>query len=249
MLGVEKLPERVLEAQVVIRHEGCAVSEGLTDGAQCAQVSADRNGDVLVMQAPDERLVDAFVKNVQDTQAEPPTIISRTPTSVIMRGKNPEWGVVSTIYKSGCNVLWPAIWRDGLERYTVVAPTRERLDALLRDLSRLGETRVERISEITPPQLSVSVPIADLTGGLTARQLQALQLAITNGYYATPRRTSTVAMATHVGVSRSTFEEHLRKAEQRVLDRISTAIAASPALQAGAIVRPGRQPASTRVPS
>ena len=229
----------VLEAHLAVRHWGCLVSECLTEGAHAAQVSADRHGDVLVMHGREDQ-VDRFVRNLIATQTRPPEIVLRSPTSVIVRGRNPEAGVVATIYRSGCGVLWPAVWRDGIERYTVLATTRERLDALVRDLARIGDVRIERVSEVDASQLSVNVPLADLTERLTPRQLQALTLAIEEGYYQSPRRTSTQAMAERVGVSRSTFEEHLRKAEQRVLERVAGAIAAHPALVAGARGRVGR---------
>lgn len=239
--------QTVLEAHLAIRHRGCVVSECLTDGAQAAQVSADRDADVLVMHAPRAEQVDTFVKHVVATQAKPPEIVLRTPTSVIVRGRNPEWGVVATIHRSGCGILWPSVWRDGIERYTVLASDRARLDALVRELARIGDVRVERVSQVDGTQLAVSVPLADLTEPLTARQLQAITLAIGQGYYETPRRTSSQALAESLGLSRSTFEEHLRKAEQRVLERVAGAILAHPALVAGARGRVGRPRAAKRV--
>lgn len=230
----------VVEAHLVVKHRGCVVSEGLTDGAQAAQISADRDADILVMQGEREEQVDLFVRNVTATQAKPPVILSRTPTSVVVRGRNPEWGIVSTILRSGASILWPAIWRDGLERYTVVIGSRAELAVLTQNLARLGEVTVEKVSDVGADALSVSVPLGDLTSGFTQKQLQAMRLAIAEGYYETPRRTSAEELAAKSGVSRSTYEEHLRKAERRALERFAAAVSAHDVLARGANRKPGR---------
>lgn len=230
----------VVEAHLVIRHRGCIVSECLTEGAQAAQISADREADILVMQGERPEQVDLFVKNVFATQDKPPQIVHRTPTSVVVRGRNPEWGLVATILRSGASILWPAIWRDGLERYTVVVPSRAALTGLVENLERLGDVRIEKVSEVGADALAVTVPLADLTDGFTAKQLAAMQLAISEGYYDTPRRTSAEELAAKSGVSRSTYEEHLRKAERRALERFAAAVSAHDVLARAANRKPGR---------
>lgn len=233
MLDAMSLNERaLLEAEVVVRHEGCAVAECLTDGASAAQVSADRDADIIVMHGTGEAQVQRFYESLVATQDRPPAIVARTPTSIVVRGRNPEWGVVSTILQTGATILWPAIWRDGYERYTVVVADRAQLTRLVDALQKQGPTKVERVRDVPADALSISVPLAGLLSGLTARQLEALQLAISEGYYATPRGTSSEAMAASLGISRSTFEEHLRKAELRALQHFAAAVAAHPALAA-----------------
>lgn len=230
----------VVEAHLVIRHRGCLVSECLTEGAQAAQISADREADILVMQGERPEQVDAFVRNVFATQDKPPQVVHRTPTSVVIRGRNPEWGLVATILRGGASILWPAIWREGLERYTVVVPSRAALSALVESLAPLGDVRVEKVSEVGADALAVTVPLADLTDGFTAKQLAAMRLAIDAGYYETPRRTSAEELAAKSGVSRSTYEEHLRKAERRALERFAAAVSAHDVLARAANRKPGR---------
>jgi predicted DNA binding protein len=230
----------VIEAHLVIRHHGCVVSECLTEGAQAAQISADREADILVMQGERAEQVDAFLRNLAATQAKPPQIVHRTDTSVVVRGRNPEWGLVATILRSGASILWPAVWRDGLERYTVVVSSRDALAQLVERLEALGDVKVEKLSEVGADALAVSVPLADLTHGFTAKQLAAIQLAISEGYYETPRRTSAEDLAAKMGLSRSTYEEHLRKAERRALERFAAAVSAHDVLAKAANRKPGR---------
>nr|WP_272904676.1 helix-turn-helix domain-containing protein [Halobacterium sp. TGN-42-S1] len=86
-------------------------------------------------------------------------------------------------------------------------------------------------------------PVDQLFDGLTDRQLAALQLALECGYYEQPRRTSLRDLADRTSVARSTFEEHLRKAENKLLTsagqflRLVTAGSTADPLRAGASER------------
>jgi hypothetical protein len=60
-----------------------------------------------------------------------------------------------------------------------------------------------------------------LFAGLTAKQAEALRVAFERGYYRVPKRISTEEIAQQVRVPRTTDEEHLRKAESKVLSAIA----------------------------
>lgn len=229
----------VVEARVRVIHEGC-VTRTLGRGAHAAQISADRDADIIMMHAESEEQVSRFLDDLQRMQRAPLDVVSRTPTSVVVRARHPPAGAVGTILAHGCSVLWPAVWSGGAEEYSILAPTRATLDALVRRLHHLGGASVLRVSEVPPDALPVTVPLSDLTADLTQRQLGVLLRAIELGYYDSPRRTSTEAMATEFGVTRSTLEEHLRKAERRVLERFAGVLASQPVLARAATRGPGR---------
>ncbi|MBI3334087.1 helix-turn-helix domain-containing protein [Candidatus Pacearchaeota archaeon] len=52
---------------------------------------------------------------------------------------------------------------------------------------------------------------------LPEKQRQAFRLALKHGYYRWPREADLGKLAQEAGVSVSTFQEHLRKAEARLL--------------------------------
>ncbi|MGQ9588099.1 MAG: helix-turn-helix domain-containing protein [Thermoplasmata archaeon] len=56
-----------------------------------------------------------------------------------------------------------------------------------------------------------------LFGQMTERQMFAIQLACREGYYRTPRKVTTATLAKRFGTSRATYEEHLRKAENKLI--------------------------------
>src|SRR5206468_9812537 len=52
------------------------------------------------------------------------------------------------------------------------------------------------------------------------KQSDALLKAHRYGYYSSPRDVTTESIARSLGVSRSTYEEHLRKAENRIMGNL-----------------------------
>lgn len=66
----------------------------------------------------------------------------------------------------------------------------------------------------------VDVFIPQVMPKLTEKQKQALRLAINEGYYHFPRHIDLEGLSKIIGVSRVTYQEHLRKAESKVLPGI-----------------------------
>jgi len=56
--------------------------------------------------------------------------------------------------------------------------------------------------------------------GLTGRQAEALTAAYEKGFYAIPREHTSAEIADELGLSRRTFEEHLRRAEGKVVGEL-----------------------------
>lgn len=218
----------VLEARLKIRHHGC-FTEGICDGAHMTQVSADRHHGLSVLHGATDAQIDAILDRMGLSVKEA-TIIERGERSVVLRALLRGDGVIATIHGFGCSVVWPAIYTKGHEHYSVLVPSRERLRALVERLQDLGDVTVERVTDVAPEALDVAVTVSTLTNRLTERQLLVLQRAIAEGFYDTPRRTSAARLAKSFGVSRSTLDEHLRKAERGVMEGFAQVLAAHPTL-------------------
>lgn len=229
----------VVTAHVRIRHRGC-VTQSFSGGVTMAQLSGERGWDLFLLQGPTP---EAVAKALADSEAHvngKAEVLGGTPTSLVFRGRNSPGGIIEAMRRGPCSILWPVVYRDGLEYYTLLAPTRAALQALLEGLRAHGEVALERVSDVAPDGLEAAVPVADLTSTLTARQLDVLLKAVQQGLYDTPRRTSTQALADSFGVSPSTLKEHLRKAERGVLERVASILAHHEALARGATRRTGR---------
>lgn len=228
----------VVKADLRVQHNGCLMTS-LRPGTVAMQVSADEECDLVLVQG-DAGEVERVVRHIESDNLEPFDVMGRTATSALVRTRNPPVGVIPTILAAGCTILWPAVYRDGWEHYTLLAPNEARLRALVRRLARFGTTELRAASDVPAESVGATVPVADLASGLTKRQLEALQLAVRSGYYEVPRRVEARELAAQVGLGRSTFEEHLRKAELHAMRRFAGILDAHEAVAAGATKTAGR---------
>jgi hypothetical protein len=89
---------------------------------------------------------------------------------------------------------------------SVVAALRETYPEM--DIRRLLQSPAA-----DPPGTDVFVD----RGRLTARQLEVLRTAYEMGYFQRPRRTNATAVATELGITPSTFSEHLAAGQRKLL--------------------------------
>ena len=130
-----------------------------------------------------------------------------------------ENSIISRFEAYNCLYQPPTVHRHGWEEYSLIAFDEDDIRSLHRDLESDRETEVlskTRLEETQIPHTMLT-PIDRLFGELTDRQLAALQLALENGYYEQPRMCSVSELAEQTTVARATFEEHLRKAENKLI--------------------------------
>jgi len=228
----------VVKADLRVRHDGCLMTS-IKPGSIAMQVSADEECDLVLVQGEPAE-VDRVVRHIEADNLQPFDVMGRTATSALVRTRNPPTGVIPTILAAGCTILWPAVYRDGWEHYSILAPGEARLRLLVRRLERLGTTVVQAAADVPAEAVGATVPVADLAAGMTKRQLEAVLLAVRSGYYEVPRRSEARQLAAQVGLGRSTFEEHLRKGEQHVMKRFASILDAHGAVAAGATKTSGR---------
>jgi len=125
--------------------------------------------------------------------------------------------------RHGCLLLPPLRYADGERISRVLALSGEALSRVYRDLVDDGhDVTVE--SKRGVDAVTGDGPLLDPGGvvpQLTARQRQVLLTAVESGYYEIPRGTTTAAVAEAVGVERRTAENHLRRAEQKVIEALA----------------------------
>ncbi len=135
-----------------------------------------------------------------------------------------EGSILERFEEHDCLYQPPTIHRQGWEHYTVIAFDESDVRALLRDLEADRDIELLSKTAITEQGIphSMLAPVDQLFDDLTDRQLAALQLALENGYYEQPRKTSLRELASQTSVARSTYEEHLRKAENKLMANAGT---------------------------
>jgi hypothetical protein len=115
------------------------------------------------------------------------------------------------IYAAPCDVV------GNEESWSLYATTdRETVQERLDEVRAVEDATitVESISTMTRAEPRDPLPV----DRLSHRQREVFQLARREGYYRHPRETSAEALAAALGITTSTFHEHLHKAEQKLLD-------------------------------
>lgn len=161
----------------------------------CAAVRASHRGRVLLAEGSS-----ALVELPDFEWADPPS-------------------VTGLARRAGVWVLPPVVYAQGRETYRLLSPTRVRLHRLIQRLRRLGEVEILSVSGRSGLESVRDYPAASVHffEGLSDLQLRALVAAHDGGLLEIPARSSWAAVARSVGVARSTFGEHLRKAQLRLL--------------------------------
>ena len=118
--------------------------------------------------------------------------------------------LIRHIYNNNCFQLAPTILEKGGESWTLGAPAKENLKAILDILKSLGLATLTFIAPTSFDNLN-----------LTDKQRAAFNLAKMMGYYEIPRKITVTKLAKASGVSKTAFLEHLRKAEIKILNRFA----------------------------
>ncbi|HZY69998.1 MAG TPA: helix-turn-helix domain-containing protein [Thermoplasmata archaeon] len=156
-------------------------------------------------------------------------------------------GLRPLFQRFGCEVSPPWMFLDGWGYFRAMSFGEIDLRGLLRTLREHGSASLIRKVHLPLEALSIPVWIHELFSDLTRRQIECLSLAFREGYYESPRNVTTVDLARKSAVSRSTFEEHFRAAENGLMNAIlSRALTQAPMLagflESGREGRPPQDP-------
>lgn len=109
----------------------------------------------------------------------------------------------------------PQIVENGFEIWTVAAMKKQDLLELYKNLKKLKFKATIELLSIR--QQNPYFLHGALMANLSEKQRTAFELALHSGYYAYPRLADAQELAKRAGMKYSTFREHLRKAESKVM--------------------------------
>ena len=114
----------------------------------------------------------------------------------------------------------PVIYDRGWEYYRLIAFRHEDLQRLMQHLEEKGFVFdvVRKVPFNGFIASSLTLTADALFSNLTEKQIDALLVAYNQGYYRLPRNTDIQAIARKRRVPRTTFQEHLKKAENKLLE-------------------------------
>jgi len=127
--------------------------------------------------------------------------------------------ISDVIEKNSCLGIPPEIYYGGWEQHRVIGFRESDYKKLFEELSEVGP--VEILEKRLIPEKSIQdtfvVSLSSVFSDLTDKQLNSLMTALDYGYYQVPKRISAEEIAAKNRVPRTTYEEHLRKAESKIL--------------------------------
>jgi predicted DNA binding protein len=127
-----------------------------------------------------------------------------------------------TIEGHNCLNLQPMIYTDGWEWYRVMAFSEQDIRKLFRELEKHCKVEVTSRKSISGESIhdNLLVSTGSLLSGLTKKQASALVAALDNGYFNLPRSATAIQIAQRLGIPRTSFVDHLRKAQSKVIRAI-----------------------------
>lgn len=130
--------------------------------------------------------------------------------------------VTANIEASNMLQVPPEMYEKGWEYFHVIAFRHDDLQRLLQSLENKGfKVEVLRKSLFKGFIVNSSVVNVDAVFSvLTQKQINALLTSYDHGYYKLPRKSSLTTIAKKRRIARTTFEEHLRKAENKLVTNL-----------------------------
>jgi predicted DNA binding protein len=210
-----------LETRVRIQHPCpyCDLSVAFPDVEMALWTST--RSDVFHISAPNPSKLQEVLRTMKETIGA--RKITQAESAALAVTHKAQWDYPPSITgmadRRGLWLIPPTIYFGGYETYRVISPTNDSLRRFVSDAKKFGT--VEMLSHRVRDQLEAiqslgTVPV-HLFEGLTDRQLHILVSAIEGGLFELPAKQKMDRIAAREGLSRSTFGEHLRKAEMQVL--------------------------------
>ena len=106
---------------------------------------------------------------------------------------------------------------DGNEFWEVASWEKEELSTFANNVKKAIKD-FELLSFVETPINDIFFP--RLMPNLTPSQKRAIEIAIGAGYFSSPRKTTMRSLAKSMGISVATFQEHLSKAEEKIMPNI-----------------------------
>ncbi len=217
----------MLQARIAIQHKECWGSKltriaRVRDVRFLAGIKVDSDRILGSMEVRSEGEIDLMEYNPYDVEyvAQEKTDLGEPQVQYdvdfIFRPDEEDPPVISLLFDSGCLFEPPAVVQGEYELHTILAPKLENLQHLVQLVEGLGRPfRIlsmrgldgDRRTHLKKRWMSV----------LTPKQLNAIRVALERGFYQYPRRVRISDLAKVAKVARSTFQEHLRLAEIKLI--------------------------------
>lgn len=229
---------QIIDAKLRVRHDStmCNVSKEHPD----AHLLLWCNGttDVLQMAVKEPGSLDDVLGSLKKTAAIHELMKEKGSALTMVRGCACDGtNLASIAEENGCLPIGPQTYSEGWEIVRLFAPNQAALRKCVGQLELHGEVEVVSMRARSESGALQEMGIAPVPffGGLTDKQIEVLVSAYEFGLLSVPAKTKMDVVAKKVGLSRSTYGEHLRKAMQTLVENSYPVLK----LYASSYTRPG----------
>jgi len=148
--------------------------------------------------------------------------------------------ISDVVQRNSCLSIPPDVYFGGWEEHRVIGFRDTDYKKLFRELERLGPVEITQKKNIPEKTIrdAFIIPLSTVLSQLTGKQAEALMIALDLGYYNLPKKMTAEEFAVKNKVPRTTFEEHLRKAESKIMRAMAPYVRMYTAHSPGAPERP-----------
>jgi methylated-DNA-[protein]-cysteine S-methyltransferase len=135
--------------------------------------------------------------------------------TLLLDGSGREEEIIDSLANQSAHLIPPIRWQRGEARVTLMLEDGADPEALLHQFPGARLVSKSRPAGTQRNRVAYSSPL--FLGQLTEKQARALLAAYGAGYYEFPRKATTQEVSQSLGIARSTFEQHLNRAEHHVV--------------------------------
>lgn len=163
-----------------------------------------------------QSIVDAMRKNqYRITKVERSNHLALVLAGCRFDGDVDIWEITSS---ANCLELPPAVFSHGRGIFRIAGFDEQSVIGFVDSVNKKTSARVIHKKKLPLNVIRSSLWTSSIFSSFSPRQAESLVMAQLMGYYETPRKVTTGQVARHMKVGRSTFEDHLRKAENVVIN-------------------------------
>jgi len=117
--------------------------------------------------------------------------------------------ILDTVLENGCMTRLPIIVTQGYQSHFILAPSQRKFSQMFASLKkRFTSVAIERVKRYPD---GMTHPL------LTRKQMEAISLAHSRGYYEIPRESEIEQLSKKLGIKRVAMQERIRRAEKKII--------------------------------
>lgn len=166
-----------------------------------------------LLNGKDENISD-FVKELKKSKKIKKLEVIKNYMISLEEANKKDYAVFSPLFSKEIFYTQPIMIKpEGFEYWCLASWNRE---VLMKAFSASKHFGSSELLEIKQTKID-SIFLPHINPGLTEKQMKAIKMAISKGYYQFPKKTNLQKLAKESEVAKETFFEHLQKAESKIL--------------------------------